>query len=513
MADQYIGGTVVFKRLGLVALAAYVLCAAHIHADTLSRDATFASNGLFKTEIGPHTDSFKGAYGMALQTDGKVVLAGVCNGAAESDFCLVRLTAAGQFDTTFNGTGSVISPVATVGAYGRAVAVQADGKIVVAGACADVEFDQLCVVRYTAAGALDTSFNSTGRAVTTFASSGAETSVANAVAIQSDQKIVAGGVCNVGGSLMFCIARYNSDGSLDQSFNASAPPDGRGMRVTAVTTTGSSTANAILVQPDQKIVQVGACNSAASSGIRMCALRLNPDGSLDSTFNSSGLLVVASGDCSVCSEARAVYIQADGRLLLAGASSEVPSRFVALRLTASGGVDSSFGSGGAAAATVGIGFATAFAVTQQVDGRIVLAGTCVDGTTGNDFCVLRLKADGSLDLSLGGTGQHVTAVTTGADNVRAALIQPDGKLLLGGYCSLEGATFCAVRFGLSCTMDVDGDGSVLSTSDALILTRVSLGMTGNAVINGINFPAAATRRTWTAIRDHLANTCGMALAP
>ena len=94
-----------------------------------------------------------------------------------------------------------------------------------------------------------------------------------------------------------------------------------------------------------------------------------------------------------------------------------------------------------------------------------------------------------------------------------ALTIADGKLLLGGYCSLEGATFCAVRFGLSCTMDVDGDGSVLSTSDALILTRVSLGMTGNAVINGINFPAAATRRTWTAIRDHLANTCGMALAP
>ncbi|MFO1342587.1 MAG: hypothetical protein U1F05_05560 [Burkholderiales bacterium] len=236
---------------------------------------------------------------------------------------------------------------------------------------------------------------------------------------------------------MFCIARYNIDGSLDQSFNASAPPDGRGMRVAAVSTTGSSTANAIMVQPDQKIVQVGACNSATSPGIRMCALRLNPDGSLDTTFNSSGLLVVASGDCSVCSEARAVYIQMDGRLLPAGASSEVPSRFVALRLTASGGVDSSFGARGAAAATVGIGFATAFAVTQQVDGRILLAGTCVDGTTGNDFCVLRLKADGSPDLSLGGTGRHVTAVTTGSDNVRAALIQPDGKLLLGGYVSLR----------------------------------------------------------------------------
>ncbi|MFO1342588.1 MAG: delta-60 repeat domain-containing protein [Burkholderiales bacterium] len=184
--------------MGLVALAAYVLCAAHIHADTLSRDATFASNGLFKTEIGPHTDSFKGAYGMAVQADGKVVLAGVCNGAAESDFCVARLTAAGQFDTTFNGTASVISPVAAVGAYGRGGG--AGGRQDRGGwrlrRCRVP--DQLCV-RYTAAGALDTSFNSTGRVVTTFASSGAETSVANAVAIQSDQKIVAGGVCNCWG--------------------------------------------------------------------------------------------------------------------------------------------------------------------------------------------------------------------------------------------------------------------------------------------------------------------------
>ena len=97
-------------------------------------------------------------------------------------------------------------------------------------------------------------------------------------------------------------------------------------------------------------------------------------------------------------------------------------------------------------------------------------------------------------------------------------LQPDGKVLLAGYCT-NGATigFCVARydggpFGYrNCSLDIDGDGSVLATTDSLIHTRIALGITGPAVVNGITFPPTATRNTWPLIRDYLVTQCGMSL--
>ena len=97
-------------------------------------------------------------------------------------------------------------------------------------------------------------------------------------------------------------------------------------------------------------------------------------------------------------------------------------------------------------------------------------------------------------------------------------LQSDGKILLVGTC-FNGTNndFCAARydggpFGYqNCKPDIDGDCSFLATTDALIYTRIALGLTGSAVVNGITFPTTATRNTWPLIRDYLVTQCGMSL--
>jgi hypothetical protein len=106
--------------------------------------------------------------------------------------------------------------------------------------------------------------------------------------------------------------------------------------------------------------------------------------------------------------------------------------------------------------------------------------------------------------------------------VKAMQLQPDGKILVAGYCKSSvsaPATFCIARLNpgssgaRNCTPDIDGDGRSTATVDGLIMTRVMLGLTGTAVTGGITFPAAAPRKTWSAIRSYLVTHCAMTLGP
>ena len=166
---------------------------------------------------------------------------------------------------------------------------------------------------------------------------------------------------------------------------------------------------------------------------------------------------------------------------------------------------------------VGSSFDYATAMTLQPDGKVLVAGYCFNGTN-NDFCAARYLANGTLDTSWNGTGTVITPIGCSDDFATAMTLQPDGKVLLAGRCS-NGTNydFCVARydggpFGYqNCKPDLDGDGSFLATTDALINMRIALGLTGPAVVNGITFPPTATRNTWPLIRDYLVTQCGMSL--
>lgn len=444
--------------------------------------------------------SFDEAHAMAIQPDGKIVVAGSCG----NDVCAVRHNADGSLDVSFNGTGSVtFRPVGTTGGIGNAVAIQSDGKIVIGGWCINSSpvAPRFCALRYNANGSLDSGFNGSGQVIT---DAGGSDNRANAIAMQGDGKIVLAGTC----AQSFCAVRYNADGSLDTTFNVTGK----------VVTPNTGDANALTVQADGKIVLAGSCRNVSGS----CVARYNANGTLDTGFNGTGTLAgVAIG------YVQAVAIQADGKIVLAGGC----VGFCAARLHANGSVDSGFNGTGVSASNLSAGVNGARALAIQADGRMLLAGFCRDASNRDDFCVLRYNTDGSLDSSFNASnislrGTAVTPVGSLNDIAYAAAIQTDGKILLAGTCEIPTAQvavglakMCTVRYeggpfsAQNCKLDIDGDNRILATTDSLIHARIARGMTGDAVVAGINFPAEATRKTWPAIRAFLVTQCGMSLPP
>ena len=215
-------------------------------------DATFGSGfGTVITPIGSGTDV---AYSLALQPDGMIVVAGTCSNGTNYDFCLARYLASGTLDTNFNGTGKVITAIGNGNDGAYSVALQPDGKIVVTGSCLNGTSYDFCLARYVASGALDLSFNGTGKVITAI---GSGNDAAYSVALQPDGKIVVAGRCFDGAGIDFCLARYLANGVLDASFGSS------GKVITAI---GSSTdvANSAALQPDGKIVVAGFCSNGSN---------------------------------------------------------------------------------------------------------------------------------------------------------------------------------------------------------------------------------------------------------
>jgi uncharacterized delta-60 repeat protein len=475
--------------------------------------------GKVVTPVGNGADD---AAAMIVQPDGKVLIAGTCAGAANSDFCAVRYDALGVLDSSFGNGGKVITPVGSQNDIATAIALQPDGKVLLIGHCRTaVTYHAFCAVRYNSNGTLDTAnFGSgTGKVITPVGPeppSGNQTDVATSVALQPDGKILVAGSCT-NGTTQFCVVRYNNSGSLDTNFGSS----GTGKIFTSVGAAGGAFGGdnvaATTIQPDGKILVGGYCANSITS-ITFCAARYQPDGSLDPSFNGAGTVSPYLGTDSAF--ANALALQPDGKMLLAGYCSFPASNFdfCAVRLLSSGALDPTFGNSGSVTTSFGPFDDHATTIALQPDGKFLLAGDC-NGASDNVnsfFCSARYNPNGTLDTNFGSAGKVLTDFD-GHDYATAMALQPDGRILLAGTCSPSTHDFCALRydggpFGYqNCKLDIDGDGRVLATTDMLIGTRIALGMTGNAVVGGINFPATATRNTWPLIRDYLLTQCGLSL--
>jgi uncharacterized delta-60 repeat protein len=329
------------------------------------------------------------AYAVAIQRDGKLVVAGESGGARvvccpgfvhSNHFALARYTADGRLDPSFGHGGKV---AAAFGSQSReaasAVAIQADGKIVAAGSSQAHDALEFALARYTPDGRLDLSFGHRGEVLTDFPSSGLE--MASAVAIQADGKIVAAGVNNEVTNPSIALARYTADGRLDPSF-------GRGGKVL----TGPGLALALVIQPDGELVAAG------GSGDGFALARFTADGQLDSSFGQAGKVETDFGNYAF-----AVAIQADGEIVAAGRSG--PGLFALARFTADGSLDPSFGRGGTVVTRLGSG-GEARAVAIQANRKIVAVGWI--HSRSHDFALTRYKVDGRLDPGFGRSGKLLT---------------------------------------------------------------------------------------------------------
>lgn len=419
-----------------------------------SLDPTFDTDGKLTTKIGDGTADF--AQAIAIQPDGKIVAAGASYDNGGRSAALVRYNTDGTLDTSFGVGGKVSTPV--VRAF--AVAIQPDGKIVAAGD----NFSPAAVFRYNNDGSLDTSFGIGGIMSVSFY----DADIAYAVALQPDGKIVIAGYGDGTFSSAqyhttdFALARLNTDGSLDRTF-------GVGGKVIAPMGSGGffpDIAKALLIQPDWKIVAAG---WAADFDYTYSALvRLNPDGTRDNSFGSNGVVLSHPVDGSAATEA--AVLQPDGEILVAGAyyNSESDRGFAIFRHKTDGSLDVSFGVNGFVMVPNSVE-SYLYGVAIQPDGKIVAAGgNDYNGipTTNNDFTVLRLNADGSRDTSFGTDGR-VTTDFHGYDDVAEAdvVIQPDGKIIAAGL-SYNGRDydFALARYlgdsvvARRARFDFDGDG-------------------------------------------------------
>jgi uncharacterized delta-60 repeat protein/uncharacterized repeat protein (TIGR01451 family) len=390
-------------------------------------DTTFDGDGQVTTNFAAATAETRG---LAIQGDGKIVAAGRVDGSGTRDFALARYNSDGSLDTTLDGDGKVTTDFDAGLDFGYAVAIQADGKIVAAG-YADVSGTRdFAVARYNADGSLDTTFDGDGKVTTDFADS---TDVAWGMAIQGDGKIVAAGLADVSGTGDFALARYNPDGSLDITFDT----DGK---VTTDFAAGSpDLAYAVALQGDGKIVAAGV---AVISGTNDFAVaRYNPDGSLDTTFDTDGLVTTDFG--AGLDQASGVTIQGDGKIVAVGrAVVSGTFDFSLARYNADGSLDITFDTDGKVTTDFAGDIDLAYGVAIQTDGKIVAAGRAV--VSGNrHFALARYNADGSLDSIFSGDGKVTTDFAGSFAQVFGVAIQGDGKIVAAGFA---GADFALARY-------------------------------------------------------------------
>jgi uncharacterized delta-60 repeat protein len=302
------------------------------------------------------------ARAVAVDIDGAITTL-LATGVSGGDFATMRFNNDGSVDANF-GTGGV----ARTNIFGNdgalALTIQPDRMVLVAGQ-GGADF---ALVRYTVAGALDTNFGTDGVVSTSFGAA----STAHAIALQTDGAIVLAG--DAGGD--FALARKQSDGAADTLFSG----DGR------VTTDigGNDVARGVLVQADGKIVVVGETSLAGGQAV---IVRYNADGSFDDHFGIGGFAMTKFGAASGAG-AFDVAAQADGKLVVAGYAS---GDFAVARFNTNGTLDTTFDADGFVTVS-NPGPDEAHAIAVQADGRIVVAGQ-----TSEHFAVLRLNSDGSVD--------------------------------------------------------------------------------------------------------------------
>lgn len=315
-----------------------------------SLDTSFGNGGKVYTSVGSGPDF---SFSVAIQADGKIVVAGQGNDGSNRFFALVRYNTNGTLDNSFNGTGIVTTPVGNSGGAAFSVAIQADGKIVAFGGSSG----GFTTVRYKSDGSLDTSFGGTGIVVTSIGSS----NYARSMAIQADGKIIAAGR---NGNRDFAVVRYNADGTLDNSFG------GSGIIITPVYDSYGGT-TALAIQSDGKIIAAGS-GSNGSTAADFVFVRYNPNGSLDTSFGGSGKVIISFGN--YLDYAFSVAIQKDSKIVAVGASENGLSQDMAVvRLNPNGSLDTTFNGTGKLITDLG-GDELASAIAIQSDGKIVVGG-------------------------------------------------------------------------------------------------------------------------------------------
>jgi uncharacterized delta-60 repeat protein len=483
-----------------------LLISLNIYAAEGTLDPSFSGDGIVTTDI-PGT-TFSEINDIAIQQDGKIVAVGDAQ-EASAQMTVARYNTNGSLDTTFGNNGIVINIDGFLGSIGNSVAIQND-KIYVAGSGGTISDPTVnfTVVRLNEDGTLDTTFNGVGFVKTDIGT----TSLINEI-IVTDNAIYAGGQSTIAGITYFTVAKYNLNGSLDTTFNASGSGSGvPGVVVTQIDASTDSRINDIVLQ-DGKIVAVGQTNIAGVTQIALA--RYNENGTLDTTFNSTGAqpgVIIQTVPGFVTSFGNGIALQ-NGQIVIVGTAINAGSiaSIVLVRYNIDGSLDTTFGNDGIVLTNGG---SIGNDIEIQRDNKIVVAGAGVlsatDFTTG--FLVVRYNVNGSLDTTFNPNGptpgKTITQINT-VSQANAVLIQQDNKIVLGGFSGpdFSDTVFTLARYignvtFVTITSPTNGQTVVINQGQPLILTGtmevgntiVTVSINGQAPVEAI---VDSANGTWT----------------
>jgi len=408
-------------------------------------DDSFNGSGYYE-ETNPIKNFDKG-YTLALQSDGKILL-----GGGNSKFLIARFNPNGTLDTSFNGTGyreEDISPDG--GDWGQSIKILSDGNILLGGYCyVSGSGDDFCMAKFLSSdGILDTTWGSGGKKIQDL---GTSTDRAQSLILDSNGKILMGGIC-YNGSFDFCLARFDSDGSLDTTNFGS--PNGKVIQPMGPS---NDEGKVLGIQSTGKILLAGyIIDSGDGNKYKFAVARFDIFGNLDTTFASSGKFIYALTSSTL----QPIYltsmvVQNDDKILLGGycdmdSTSEFNNQFCMIRLDADGNLDYSFDGDGILIFDVpGSTYDTITSLAIQPDGKIIAGGYCVTSSS-EKFCLARFNSNGSLDKTFNSSdtpGYRIQDLSTNREMANAMILQPDGKIILGGTC-IDGSGnthFCLARF-------------------------------------------------------------------
>lgn len=382
-------------------------------------DPTFGADGRVITTLGDFDDA---AIGMALQRDRRIVVVGHSYRDGRYAFVVARYLLNGAPDPSFGTNGVTTTFIGTGDARAKAVAIQNNGDIVVAGLSVVDSREVLTVARYNEkTGALDNTFNGNGIVQTPV---GTGWSAAHAVAIDAEGRIMAAGYGQSGPDYVMALVRYQTNGQLDPTFGSEGI-------VTTQFSLGNDVAHGLAIAGPDNIFVAGISHTMGSNSDVAIAM-YKSSGELNGAFGTGGKYRHASVG-AFNEYGFALTVQRDGKPVIAGHTNSLFHDVLVTRYTPSGALDAEFGVNGIVTSDYGTGtdYGEASAVVLQSDDKIVVAG--LRGIENKiDFALMRYLPNGSVDRTFGDTGFVSTDFGNSNDVGRAIAIQFDGKILVAG---------------------------------------------------------------------------------
>jgi uncharacterized delta-60 repeat protein len=359
-------------------------------------DNTFGTGGVVKLRQGTNAEAVP--YAITVLADNKVLVAG-SSWMSSKDFAVLKLKENGTPDSTFGVNGWATTPALGFEDEARAMVVQPDGKILVAGtaevASGTKKYD-FAVARFNGDGSIDGGFGSGG--VVTLNIN--DNDIADGVAVQSDGKILVGGTSNEDGDANYTVVRYTSAGLIDGSYGAG------GIATYDMATFGTAGSKdhgyGMAIQSDNKVLLTGFSAPAGGGNGNVVTMRLTTQGQLDASFSGDGIANFNYGVSNTDEGSRAVAVQSDGKILVGGDTSGEHAWFemLLLRYKSDGTPDSSFSSDGVAISSLSTENEFGYAVHLTTN-RIYIGGS-IGANFAKDFAVAAFQSDGSpLPLVLG----------------------------------------------------------------------------------------------------------------